>query len=709
MNKLTLSAFALFIFLTSQSAFAANAGDLDPTFGTGGKVYNLPTNFMPAEDVAVQADGKLILVGSTLGPDNTQDFGIVRLNANGSPDAGFGNNGLVGIQFDPNFNEMATSVVIQSDGKIVVSGSVQLGSAGWDFGVVRLNTNGTLDTTYNNPVGKVKVNFGGDDFANDMLIQPDDKVVIVGSARPTPNKDLAIIRLTTTGTRDGTFVGAAGGVFIDIGPGNEDEAFGVARQSDGSLIIAGRTAGQTGGGDFCLVRMTSAGAIDTTFGFGGAAITPVGSQNDSAYSVAVQSDGKIVAGGIANSGSFDEAAFVRYTTGGQPDPTFDGDGKVTYDVRASASDVIRSVLIQADGKIIGVGASGGSYILVRLTTTGALDPSFGTGGKAIQNIAPDSSGAHRAILQPDGKIVAVGDGAGNGTFGFTAARFLTTPFSKAPFDFDGDGKTDIGIFRPLGSASEWWINRSSTGLTFALQFGASTDKLAPADYTGDGKTDIAFFRPSTGQWFVLRSEDFSFFALPFGTNGDIPVPADYDADGKADFAVFRPGTSTWFISQSSGAPTRIEQFGTSGDQPVVADYDGDGKADVAIFRPAAGGAEWWISRSTGGVLALQFGASTDKAVQGDYTGDGKTDIAIWRPSTGQWLILRSEDFSFFGFPFGAAGDIVAPGDYDGDGKFDATVFRPSNSTWFIGRTTAGTQIVQFGATGDRPIPNSFVP
>ncbi|HUR98350.1 MAG TPA: VCBS repeat-containing protein, partial [Pyrinomonadaceae bacterium] len=280
---------------------------------------------------------------------------------------------------------------------------------------------------------------------------------------------------------------------------------------------------------------------------------------------------------------------------------------------------------------------------------------------------------------------------------------------KVPFDFDGDGKTDIGIFRPAGAASEWWINRSSTGQTFALQFGAAADKIAPADYTGDGKTDVAFFRPSSGQWFVLRSEDFSFFALPFGAGGDVPVPADYDADGKADFAVFRASSSTWFISQSSGASTRILQFGTAGDQPVVADYDADGKADVGIVRPAAGGAEWWIDRSTAGLLAMQFGANTDKAVPGDYTGDGKADVAIWRPSTGQWLIVRSEDSSFYGFPFGMGSDVPAPGDYDGDGKFDGAVFRPSSATWFIGRTTGGTQIVQFGANGDRPIPNSFVP
>jgi hypothetical protein len=276
------------------------------------------------------------------------------------------------------------------------------------------------------------------------------------------------------------------------------------------------------------------------------------------------------------------------------------------------------------------------------------------------------------------------------------------------FDFDDDTRTDIGIYRPSGSASEWWIYSSLSLTTRALQFGAVTDRIVPADYTGDGKTDIAFFRPSSGEWYVLRSEDNSFFAFPFGVSSDVPVPADYDADGRADAAVFRPSTATWYIGESGGGGTRILQFGATGDHPVVADYDGDGKADIGIFRPAASGAEWWIQRSSAGSLSMQFGSSSDMAVQGDYTGDGQTDVAIWRPSTGEWFIVRSEDFSFYGFPFGASGDTAAPGDYDGDGKTDAAIFRSSTATWFIARSTAGTQILQFGANGDRPIPNAFV-
>jgi hypothetical protein len=275
---------------------------------------------------------------------------------------------------------------------------------------------------------------------------------------------------------------------------------------------------------------------------------------------------------------------------------------------------------------------------------------------------------------------------------------------RSPFDFDGDSKTDLSIFRP--SVGEWWYLRSSDGANRTFQFGNSSDKLVPADYTGDGKTDIAFFRPSTSEWFVLRSEDNSFYSFPFGASGDVPVPADFDGDGKADAAVFRPSNQTWFINRSSGGTT-IQTFGISGDVPVTADYDGDGKSDIAIYRPSQG--QWWLSRSSQGVVVYQFGNSTDKPVQGDYTGDGKTDVAFFRPSTNEWFILRSENNSFYSFPFGAANDIPSPGDYDGDGKFDAAVFRPSSNTWFVQRSTSGTLIQGFGVSGDKPIPNAFVP
>jgi hypothetical protein len=277
---------------------------------------------------------------------------------------------------------------------------------------------------------------------------------------------------------------------------------------------------------------------------------------------------------------------------------------------------------------------------------------------------------------------------------------------KTPFDFDGDGKTDLSIFRP--APGEWWYSRSSDGGNYAAQFGNAADKLVPGDFTGDGKADVAVWRPSSGEWFVLRSEDSSYFSFPFGATGDIPAPSDYDGDGLADQAVFRPQAATWYIRYSSSGQVAIQSFGLPGDKPVPADYDGDGRSDIAIFRPGAG--EWWIRKSSdASVIAFQFGTGSDRPAAGDYTGDGKADAAFWRPSTGEWFILRSENYSYFAFPFGTAGDVPAPGDYDGDGRFDAAVFRPSDSTWYIQKTTAGIFIQRFGQAGDVPVPNAFIP
>ncbi|MEZ5425712.1 MAG: cytochrome c peroxidase [Pyrinomonadaceae bacterium] len=295
--------------------------------------------------------------------------------------------------------------------------------------------------------------------------------------------------------------------------------------------------------------------------------------------------------------------------------------------------------------------------------------------------------------------------------GFSVSpAFTFTVFSqsasiiKPHTDFDGDGRTDISIFRtPVG---QWWYYRSSDGGNSAFQFGSSTDRIVPADYTGDGKTDVAIFRPSSGEWFVLRSEDSSFYSFPFGASTDIPAPGDFDGDGKADPTVFRPSTATWF-TQASSQGTLIRSFGSSGDIPQVGDYDGDGRDDLAIFRPGDG--SWWLDRSSAGLIVYTFGVGGDKPVIGDYTGDGKTDVAFWRPTTGEWFILRSEDASFYSAPFGAMGDIAAPGDYDGDGKFDLAVFRPSEATWYVSQTRDGFLIQAFGSPEDYPAPAAYVP
>lgn len=279
-----------------------------------------------------------------------------------------------------------------------------------------------------------------------------------------------------------------------------------------------------------------------------------------------------------------------------------------------------------------------------------------------------------------------------------------SPGGHTAFDFDGDHKTDLSVWR--SSLGQWWISRSAGGTT-GIAFGESTDIPRAADYTGDGKTDVAFFRPSDSNWYVIRSEDFTYYAFPFGTTGDLPVTGDFDGDGHADAAVYRPSAQTWFIARSTGGVLSVP-FGLNGDIPVPADYDGDGKTDVAIYRPGPG--QWWYLRSSDNqVFAATFGSSTDKPTPGDFTGDHKADIAFFRPSEATWYVIRSEDFTYYAFPWGASSDKPAPGDYDGDGKFDAAVFRPSDTVWYILKSSGGSLAIQFGLANDTPVPGQSIP
>jgi hypothetical protein len=271
--------------------------------------------------------------------------------------------------------------------------------------------------------------------------------------------------------------------------------------------------------------------------------------------------------------------------------------------------------------------------------------------------------------------------------------------AKARADFDGDGKTDLSVFRP--SEGNWYLNRSTAGFT-AAAWGVSTDLLTPGDFDGDGKADLAIFRPSTGQWFVLRSSDSGYSANVFGANGDVPVQGDYDGDGKDDLAVFRPSANTWYIANSGGGTT-ITSFGASGDIPVRGDYDGDGKTDIAIYRAGA----WWVARSSGGVSVTNFGVGSDKPVPADYDGDNKDDFAIYRPSEGRWYILRSSNLAVDYVFFGNSTDIPVPGDYDGDGKDDQAIYR--NGTWWLNQSTAGTASVPFGVSTDIAVPSRYIP
>lgn len=297
---------------------------------------------------------------------------------------------------------------------------------------------------------------------------------------------------------------------------------------------------------------------------------------------------------------------------------------------------------------------------------------------------------------PDGRQIFVINRNGGGLVKLTniGRNNFNPSWQRAPkfgsFDFDGDGKADISVFRP--SEANWYLNRSSSGF-YVAQFGLSTDVITPADYDGDGKTDISVFRDGT--WYWLSSSNGQFNARQFGQLSDVPVPADYTGDGRADLGVYRNGV--WWVQDLANGTSSVASFGLPTDRPVAADYDGDGRTDIAVFRDG----EWHLKLSGSVYSVIQFGVAGDLPMIGDFDGDGRIDLAVYRE--GVWHVQRSTA-GYTAFPFGLPDDLPVPADYDGDGKTDAAIYR--GGTWWVQQSSTQTAVVaQFGIETDTPVPH----
>ena len=662
----------------------------DPTFNTN------TDNRLYALDLNVLADGSILVGGVFLTINNQQRLRLVKLNSNGT---------LVN-NFNPAISTAGTVYASerQADGKIIIAGIFYYVNGVAKNLIARLNPDGSLDNTFN-PSPEL---FGA---VYDLVIQPNGKIIIGGAFGGTALfPGTSLVRLNSDGsfdinlnTNDNKFVNTAyaltlqadgkflvGGeiynrtspapppVVIRYNPdGSLDGTFNpptvsnviirdILIQPNGKIVIGGRFFPQTNFQRRNIAGLNSNGTLNTGFS--------TDNQQD-IYTLTQQSDGKVYAAGFRLS---------RYTFEGTPDTGFN-DGSV--------NGTIFDVETQPNGTVL-IGGYFTNYNgasvnrLARVSGSGSLDTAFTAGTSGI---------VFSLASQPDGKILVGGTFLDfNGAEKSSLAKLQNSAVRRQTlFDWDGDGKADVSVFRPTGGI--WYLLQSQNGFT-GIQFGSPTDKIVPADYDGDGKTDVAVYRGGT--WYLQRSS-LGFTGIAFGTADDIPVPADYDGDGKADLAVFRPSNGTWYLLQSTLGFTGVN-FGQIGDKPVAADYDGDGRTDIAVNRNGV----WYLQRSQLGFTGIAFGTADDKLVPADYDGDNKADVAVFRPSNGVWYLLQSQA-GFAGIAFGLETDLPTAADYDGDGKTDLAVFR--NGIWYLNRSQAGFTGIAFGAAGDKPVPNSFVP
>jgi len=421
LSLLTVAAVAV----TIVPGVGAAGGDLDPTFGSGGTVV---TDFAATPDfgeaVAVQPDGKIVVAGSA-GVAESADFAIARYNTDATLDQSFGSGGKVQTDFGASRYDVAAAVALQPDGRIVVAGYSEAGAG---FALARYNADGSLDTSFGSD-GKVVTAFHESTGAfvlaeaNGVAIQPDGKIVAVGTADEEFILGVsfgALARYNPDGSLDTSF-GTGGTVLtgVGFGPGEPAGAVAVALRDRGNsgtkIITAARVPSTiTANFDFALFQYNADGSLDTSFGTGGEVTTDLGSGSDDVpASLALEPNGRVVVAGESDAlGTFD-FALARYKPDGGIDSSFGTGGRVLTDFASASVDRATAVTIEKDGRIVAVGTSNAmgrfDFALARYKANGDLDPSFGSNGTVLT--AFGTSGfdfASGVAIEPDRKIVAAG-------------------------------------------------------------------------------------------------------------------------------------------------------------------------------------------------------------------------------------------------------------------------------------------------------------
>jgi uncharacterized delta-60 repeat protein len=416
---LLLSIFAVPYFCPAQS------GTLDTGFGNNGIVTTqIGTEGDFADAMVIQPDGKIVLAGSTT-TNNVSVFCLTRYLSNGSLDSTFDADGIVTTTVSA-FNNRAYAIGLQANGKLVVAGYANNNSQS-DFALVRYHTDGRLDSTFNS-TGTVITDLGtASDIARSLVIQPDGKIVVAGRTNNGTQMEFALVRYQANGTLDSTF--NADGIATTAMGTALAGAVSVGLQADGKLVVAG-SSDDGSEFDFALLRYKTDGSLDNTFDTDGKLTTVIGPDDDIANALAIQADGKIVVAGRSSNGSAGFAyALARYNPDGSPDNNFDADGKLTT-VFSTALSEATAVLIQPDGKILAAGHADNvttiEMAVLRYNSNGSLDSTFNGNGKVSTAVGTMEDIATAVALQTDGKIVVAGFSFDSPRNIFALARYNNT-------------------------------------------------------------------------------------------------------------------------------------------------------------------------------------------------------------------------------------------------------------------------------------------
>jgi uncharacterized delta-60 repeat protein len=593
--------YVILIVVAQQCSVLArynSDGTLDNSFGSNG--YSVPINLYEASKAALQvinSDNKIVVVGAA-GSEPDRDFGVTRFNSDGTVDKTFGTNGRVTTDFFGG-EDRASSIAIQSsDNKIVVAGLVQNGAA--DFGVARYNTDGSLDISGFSG-GKVSVSFSSDvDYANAIAIQTDGKIVLGG----TDNYDFALVRLNYNGSIDESF-GNSGLVRTDIAR-DWDRITALAVQSDGKIVAAGDAWTASHAWDVALARYNNDGSLDiTSFGTNGKMSMDISGWHDQTNALIIQPDGKfVVCGMFDHTGTGYDFSMIRFTDAGGLDASFGSNGIVSLNF---GGDEVANALVMGEGGFVTVGASGNVYVILRFDSNGALVP-FGSVekvsgfynpglnsinyGLGLQNIDGEDKITVAGVAYTTNRMgdFAVGrynaDGTLNNSFGTNAkvVTYIQGPSTGKSIAIQADNKVLVAgtsIAWEEGDASFTLIRYTTTGLLDPIfgYGGIIYFKLRDNDLANamaiqpDGKILIA----GQAGTYSITSDYYKLIAYDFGI-------ARLKPDGTLDSAF---GINGFVVTDFSGFDDVINAIAIQKDGKIVVagtTTSSTGYSDFALAR-----------------------------------------------------------------------------------------------------------------------------
>ena len=443
---------------------ATPMGELDQNWGRRGLFQtDFFTNADQARQLLIREDGRLLVVGDSRHV-NEQSLALLGILTDGSPDPSFGDGGQQVIQRS-SFKGVANGVALLPDGKLLMVGAGRhFSSSSHDtFLLIRLNPNGLPDTEFGDE-GLILADIEGDGASGQALaVQSDGKILVAGNvySSQTQTYDGLVARFNSDGTPDKSF-GVNGVTRLDFSSQGEDIQ-AIALTKDGKIVLGGCRGVKSNNpmfgfmAELALIQLRSDGSLDPGFGKDGKFFMRVGQIFETITSLAIQPDGKIVAGGYVvaqrffGSSDVSDCLLLRFLPTGVLDPGFGTNGLFRKDLSAGMSDSFKDIALLADGKIVGVGESNLGLLLVRVQPNGALDPKFGSAGVASANPTKNLVPTAKSVdVQPDGKLVVAGITNAVWDSSISLARYL--PNGTLDKSFGVNGKMVINLMADRNSA-----------------------------------------------------------------------------------------------------------------------------------------------------------------------------------------------------------------------------------------------------------------